>query len=282
MGLNFISSTDYPSKKITEFNVSAANDPQFKEIKLIKDSFIFKEEKSFGKIYQRNDNKDYWYIDVERTIARFITEEQLNLFVKWEEEDLLPSESQFEILSSIGGLPSGKYSIEPKSLRFPAQITIANGQDIDLCIICFTKSPPFQRHFKNLILLNDISKITPSDLALPHDLRLSSILADEIRMSFSPFSVQTTTGEILTYNGVTQFASTGKIKGADVSNEVPFSYSTFAKTSDIPNDDITYIIGKWNDKLDQLFIQYSNRLEEKKPLPKMLPKKSFWERLFKF
>jgi len=260
MSIIFLSSKDYPSGQIIEFNIESAKDEKYKDIKVINDALTFYEEISFGKIYQRQDNGDFWYINPKTTIARIITREQLDLFHKWDKEILLPSLEQFQALLDIGGLPSSIYSLEPNNLQFPAVITTNSGLLIDLCLFHFAEAPPFQRYFKKVILLSDVAEIRPSELALSHQLRLSSTLADEIRMSFYPFMVCTITGKIITYNGITQFASAGDIKGSDIVCEVPFSHYLLGKISDVSYDDITFVIGKWDSRLEDLFIQYRERL----------------------
>ena len=267
MSITFLSSKDYPSGQIIEFNIESAKDDKYKDIKAINDVLAFQEEISFGKIFKRQDNGDFWYINPNATIARFISNDQLDLFHKWDKEDLLPSDLQFQTLNDIGGLPSSKYLMVTDFIQFPALITTKSGQQIDLCLFHFSKAPPFQRHFKKVILLNDIADIKPSELALSHELRLSSMLADEIRMSFYPFMVCTNTGKIITYNGITQFASDGQLKGSDIICEVPFSYYLLDKIYDVSYDDITFVIGKWDIRLEELFKNYSEKLEKMNNTP---------------
>lgn len=259
----FLSTTDYPSGQIIEYNIESSRDGKNKDIKAINDALTFQEEISFGKIHKRKDNGDLWYINPKETIARFITKDQLELFHKWDKRPLLLTDQQFEILKQIGGLPSSQYSLYPDNLQFPARVTTNNGQQIDLCLFHFSQAPPFQRYFKKILLLSDIADIKPSELSLSHNLRLASTLADEIRMSFYPFMVKTNTGRLITYNGITQFASTGEIKGNEIIEEVDFSYDRFDKINDVSDDEITFVIGKWNDKLQNLFNQYRQELERK-------------------
>lgn len=131
---------------------------------------------------------------------------------------------------------------------------------MDLCLFHFCQAPPFQRYFRKVLLLSDIAEISTSELALNHDLRLASTLAGEIRMGFSPFMVKTNTGRFITYNGTTQFATTGDIKGNEVVSEVKFSYDRFDKVNDVSFDDLTFIIGKWDTRLEALFKQYRQLL----------------------
>jgi hypothetical protein len=260
----FLSTTDYPSGQIIEYNIKSSEDAKNKDIKAINDQLTFKEQLSFGTIHKRKDNGELWYINPNESIARLITEDHLGLFHKWDMQELLPTDQQFETLKQIGGLASSKYSLYPDYLQVPARVTTKSGQEIDLCLFHFTQAPPFQRYFKKVLLFSDIIEIQPSELSLSHELRLSSELAGEIRMSFYPFMVKTSTGELLTYNGTTQFASTGEIKGSEIIAEVEFSYDRFDnKIKNVSFDDITFIIGKWDDRLEELFNQYRLRLERK-------------------
>ena len=274
----------YNSRQIIEFNIESAKDSKNKDIKVINDKLVFKEEISVGKIHIRKDNGDLWYINPAETIARFITKKQLELFHKWDKENLLPTDKQFEMLKEIGGLPYYQYSLYPDSIQFPATIITNSGQCVDLCLFHFSQAPPFQRYFKKVLLLSDITDIRPSELALSHELRLASTFANEIRMSFYPFMVKTNTGELITYNGITQFASTGEIKGNEITSEVEFSYDNFDKVNDVSYDDITFVIGKWDHRINELFNQYIQRLERKTATKNTLPKagRSWLQKLFGF
>ncbi len=282
MSIMFLSTTDYPSGQIIEFNIESSKDRKNTNIKAIYDQLSIQEEISFGTIHKRKDNGDFWYINPKRSIARFITKDQLGLFHKWDKQALLPTDNQLEILKEIGGLPSSQYSLYPDNLQFPASITTINGQQTDLCLFHFSQAPPFQRYFKKVLLFSDIADIKPSEFALTHDLRLASTLSDEIRMSFSPFMVKTNKDKLITYNGITQFASTGEIKGNEIVSEVEFSYDRFDKVKDVSFDDITFIIGKWDARLEDLFNQYRQRLERKSAPSSFLPKMglSWLQKLF--
>lgn len=96
--------------------------------------------------------------------------------------------------------------------------------------------------------------------------------------------VKTNTGKLITYNGITQFASTGEIKGNEIISEVEFSYDNFDKVKGVSYDDITFVIGKWDDRIKELFNQYRQRLERKTGTNSSLPKsgRSWWQKLFGF
>lgn len=253
---------DFPLGRICEYNIESAKNPKNKDIFEINESLVFVCDLSFGKIHRHRENNDYWFLT--QSIARRISDEQLDFFYKWDKTPQLLSEEQFQILSSIGGLPSTQYQMAPDYLHFPCQVVTKDGREIDLCIIHLSKAPPFQSYFHNLILLSDIQTIKPSELTLSYKLRLSSLLVGEIRMAFAPFVVKTKANELITYNSSTQFVSTGEIKGADILEEVDFTYENFDdKISDVPFKKMTFVIGKWDDKIESLFKQYRTDLDKK-------------------
>ncbi|HWZ21831.1 MAG TPA: hypothetical protein VNW06_04215 [Cytophagaceae bacterium] len=285
MSASFVSSMEINPQRIVEFNIQIAETGKEKELKQINDALLFQKELSVGEIYLQKDTNNYWYINETNTIARLIKNKQIELFYEWDKRELLPSDAQFEILSSIGGLPSTQYMMEPKSVRVPASITKRNGEVIDFCIVHFSPAPPFQRYFHDCILLDDVIDINPSKFALSHDLRLSSILADEIRMGFSPFVVRTNKGDLLTYNGTTQFVSDANIKGDEIVCEMPLDYYKIGKLQDIPKERITYVICKWDERVQALFDRDTQALDLKLTArnikPVRHPKKSFWQKLIK-
>ena len=270
MSIMFLSTTDYPSGQIIEFNIKSAKDGKNKQVKAINDELIFLKEINLGKIFKRKDNGDLWYVDPKQEIARFITFDRLELFYKWDKQTLLPTNRQLEIIEEIGGLPSPLYSLDPDYIQFPAKVTTNNGLQIDLCLLHFSQAPPFQRYFKKVLFLSDILDIQPSELSLSYDLRFASTLVNEIRMAFSPFMVRTNTNKFITYNGTTQFVSTGEIKGNEIISEVEFSHDRFDKINDVSFDDITFVIGKWDNRMEDIF-KKTRQEQEKKSIVK--PKK---------
>ena len=90
------------------------------------------------------------------------------------------------------------------------------------------------------------------------------MLVDEVRMSFYPFMVKTISGELLLYDGTTQFVSKGEVKGSDIEFQVPFSHDAKYKVVDVSFNDITYVIGKWDSRFDELFAKYRAMLNNYK------------------
>lgn len=151
-----------------------------------------------------------------------------------------------------------------RCLEFPCRVKTIGGQIIDLCLLHFSASPPYDYHFRNILLLDEIVDIEVSDLSLAHELRLESMLAGEIRMSFYPFVLKTKTGDLLLYNGTTDFVSNGEVKGSDIDCSIPFYYDCKCKAAEVSLNEITYVIGKWDNRLESLCTRYDKLLENKK------------------
>lgn len=256
MSLIFLSTKDFPSGKIAEFNIEAAKDGKNADIAEIYESLIDKYAFTFGKVCISNCNDDLWFINSEETTARYITENHLKLFFRFDGEVLLPTEQQFERLREIGGLPSSQYSLHPRNLQFPARIVTKGREEIDLCLFYFSSVPPTPQSYKQILFLNEVEIVSPSALAISHDLRLASTLTDELRMSFYPFMVRTNDHKVLTYDSPVQFASTGKILGSNIVEEIKFSWDLFNKVTDVPSEEITLVIGKWDDEFEELYKRY--------------------------
>ena len=257
----YLSSKEYPSGKIIDFNIEAAKKGSSKDTYKIYHQLIPAKELSYGKIFKRKDTDELWFVNPKETNATFLSNEMAILLNKWDEQTLLPNDTQLAILSQIKGLPSSEYSLYPSSVEYPVKAKTKDGEIIDYCICHFSEFPPLQSWFKKIILLSDVVELSVSDLALSHDLRLSSMLSEEIRMSFYPFMLEKVDGTIVTYDGITQFASSGEIKGNEIIKDIPFSYDKFSK---IYNDskEITYIIGKWDSRMQSEFETYFSQLKE--------------------
>lgn len=264
MGAAYISTKDYHSKQYIEFSIEAAKDGKNKKLAAIYESFTPLQDLSCGKVFRRSDNGELWYVNPSNTIARAISEERLQLLLKWDTRSLLPDDTLFDKLKAIGGLPRGEYSLSPDYLQFPCKIMTDKGETIDLCLLHFSAEPPCQTYFKNILLLDDIVEIEPSEFTLSHDLRIESMLVSEIIMSFYPFMLKTKSGELLLFNGTTDFVSKGEVKGDDIQCQVPFYRDANYKVVNISYDDITYVIGKWDIRFEELFAKYRKMLVDKK------------------
>jgi len=262
MSIAFTSSKDFDLNQIVSFNLDSRYID--KEGKTILNSLELIENLSFGELHKQKESENFWFIDTDQNYAHRITPDRLEIIKSWDKEKLLSTDLMFEKLVQIGGTPPHQWTMDPDYIDFPCQTKNNDGIWIDFCKIRFTKTAPFQTYYKNIKLLNQIEDVRPSEFTMPHDLRISNTMTEDIRMSFFPFMVKTKTGNYLTYNGEADFVSKGTIKGSDISHEIEFSYNKFKTVVETPNTEVTYIIGKWDNRLDDLLKKYK---EERKELP---------------
>ncbi|MEP4534666.1 MAG: hypothetical protein ABJ004_16360 [Cyclobacteriaceae bacterium] len=276
MSIAFKSSKDFDSNQIVSFNL----DPQYldKEAKSIYDSLELFQKLSFGELYKQKESINYWYVDTDQNFAYIIAPDRVEAILTWDKENLLPNDLIFEKLAQIGGTPPHQWTMYQDYIDFPCQVKSEEGIWTDFCKIRFTKTAPFQTHYKKLKLLNEIVDVKESEFTMPHNLRISNTLTEDIRMSFFPFMVKTKKGNYLTYNGDADFVSKGNLKAEEISHEVEFSYDRFKKVAETPSEDVTYIIGKWDSRLEELLKTYK---EERKKLPptRAIPNKGFIAKL---
>lgn len=264
MSTKYISSQEYPSHRYLQFSVEAAQNKKNKEINNIYQNLKLIHTLRHGKIFQQNNADELWYIDPFDKVASRIEKPRLPLIQKWDISDLQPDDELFNKLTSIGGLSFGGNEFYPTDIEFPCRIKTLNGEERDLCLVRFSTEPPYQVNFKNVLLLDEIADIAPSDLALSHDLRLESTLAEEVSMAFYPYMVRAKNGKLFLYNGITQFASDGVVKGSDIVCKVDFSFDETYTAPTIPPESLTYVIGKWDNRFNRLFSEYNDVIKSKK------------------
>src|SRR5215210_4848724 len=98
MSIMYLLTTDYPSGQIIEFNLQTAKEKSHKDVNAIFEKLQIKESLTTGKIYERVDNNDLWYVDDEKNIATFVTKKQLELLHRWDRKRLLPTDEQIKQL----------------------------------------------------------------------------------------------------------------------------------------------------------------------------------------
>lgn len=227
------------------------------------DNFKHYKTLKFGDLYKYKDLEEYWYFDNESKRIRFINQKIVERILEWNNYDLKLNREEFEKIISIKGLPSSKYSFNAKSLEFPVKVKLKNGEEIDFCILLVSKSAPFQYYYQNVIFINSVEEIKESDFTLPHKYRISSMNAKEVMMSTYPFAVKSKLGEILLYNGKTQYTTYGEIQGNEIIEEIDYNQSIRGKYIDNADySKITYIIVDWDDRFENIYNEYHMNIKE--------------------
>ena len=149
----------------------------------------------------------------------------------------------------------GAFSYSERCLGFPCCVTNQNNEVIEKTLIFFTDFiPPFYCGYKDIFFVSDIKNISPSQYALPNDVRYRSHMAPEKAMCYAPTSVETSDGiKIILNNGVDFLDVDGidpsKIKlSKDEKDNKALGYSERAS-------EITVFVGKYNASLEKYRIK---------------------------
>jgi len=119
-----------------------------------------------------------------------------------------------EILNQIIGAPD----YYEKDVYFPCKIRLPNGLRVQKAILiattgdCFGKFPIDQ----NVTILDDSHGISPSDYALPANVRAATMVAREKSMGYAPVNVKDTSGNRYTLSSQMHFFEKNGVRGPDV------------------------------------------------------------------
>lgn len=223
----------------------------------------------FGGILKCPKCRTSWFLDENKEFLNIILEENINMLKRWNNKKLKPSNKILQKLKDIGATPPDIYGNQKEFIRIPCKCRFINGEVLDKCIISFQKKPPLESDYnKNLLkrikYLDEIENIFPSKYALNKNLRVLTTQAKEIRMGFAPTRAKAPNGSHYILNWTTDFFDMDGIKGgklifvnnSEVKHEREMIYD---KT---PYDDITYIIGDWDDEYLKLRITENNNIFE--------------------
>lgn len=94
---------------------------------------------------------------------------------------------------------------------------------------------------------------------MPHELRFAGARVPELTMGMYPFTIRTKTGELITCNGFTQFVSKGDIKGIDIVSQKEILPEDIKEFKNVFFEDVVYVIGKWDNRLEELFKYYLHK-----------------------
>ena len=147
--------------------------------------------------------------------AQFINKVVRNeLYAKWKSRSWIPTISQIEILNQIIGAPD----YYEKDVYFPCTIRLPNGLRVQKAILvattgdCFGKFPIDH----NVTILDESHGISPSDHALPADVRAATMVAREKSMGYAPVNVKDASGNRYTLSNQMHFFEKNGARATDV------------------------------------------------------------------
>lgn len=147
--------------------------------------------------------------------AQFVSKvDRIDLYTKWKSQPWVPSISQMEVLHQIKGAPD----YYEKNIYFPCAVTLPNGLRIKKAILtattgdCFGKFPI--NH--NVSILDDAHEITPSEYALPANVRSATMVAREKSMGYAPINVRDSRGNRYTLSSQMYFFEKDGVRGPEI------------------------------------------------------------------
>jgi len=162
--------------------------------------------------YKCDKCETLWVLaDNAQSISKVVRNE---LYAKWKSQSWIPTISQMEILNQIIGAPD----YYEKDVYFPCKIRLPNGLRVQKAILiattgdCFGKFPIDQ----NVTILDDSHGISPSDYALPANVRAATMVAREKSMGYAPVNVKDTSGNRYTLSSQMHFFEKNGVRGPDV------------------------------------------------------------------
>ena len=200
----------------------------------------------FGSLHQCTECGLYWFLDDDGFCMHRVTPEKNESLFAWADCVLVPTDDMISRFNDIGATGPDQYGNGKGEIKIPCAIETESGDSYDRALILITKMPPIADWQKSTVLANVVAAIRRSDFALPLDVRLATLNADEIRMGFAPTRVQANDDRYFILNWSPNFFSYGPLKGSDIS-VCPVS---FQETSDIPIvtedvDRVTYVYYDW-------------------------------------
>lgn len=206
-------------------------------------------------------NKESNYVSLD-----FIPENSVPKLTEWDAMDLKVTAAQKKVLKEIGATPPDIYTNGSEYIRFPCKCILKNGRKLDMCILEFRRVLPETDGDRELIFLNEVKEILPSEYTLSKKVRYATTRAEEIRNSYAPTVVKLPTGGKFIFNWTTDFFASKKIKGSEITEvlmEDPFEI----KTADadeigqlIPYNQ-TVIYAHWDDELLEFELNENNLKE---------------------
>ncbi len=154
--------------------------------------------------------------------AQFITKVVRNeLYAKWKGKPWLPTASQIEILNNIIGAPDYNH----KDIYFPCNIRLPNDIKTQRAILIATTGDCFGKFpiDRVVTLLTSDHEISPSDSALPANVRAATMVAEEKSMGFAPVNVKDAKGDRYTLSGQMHFFEKDGVLGPEITlDESPY------------------------------------------------------------
>jgi hypothetical protein len=224
------------------------------------------QELKYGELQKCSDCNTIWYMDKDDIYSDLVEADRMETISEWNKRNLAIKPTFLKVLLEIGNTPPPIYGdILKNHICIPCKCTLDSGLIIDYCILNIQRKPPLhQKNYKNIIYIDQVIKIEPSEFSLPLNVRIETTKQGyyENVDEYNPTIIEDTNGVlyyidygISFFNEKKGFFNEKKVKGAEMkirsyTSENATTNPKFKKNKIIE----TQIIADWTIELEKLFI----------------------------
>ncbi len=162
--------------------------------------------------YKCDKCETLWVLaDNAQFISKIVRNES---YANWKSQSWMPTIDQMQILNQIIGAPD----YYETNVYFPCKIRLPNGLRAQKAILIATTGDCFGRYLidQEVTILDDNHGISPSDYALPANVRAATMIAREKSMGYAPVNVKDTRGNRYTLSNPMHFFAKNGVRGTEV------------------------------------------------------------------
>lgn len=206
-------------------------------------------ELKFGQLHRCRVCGEWWYLNDARSTIERVRPERRAIVRAWDGCRTAPSPEVFAALDRIGATEADQYGNGRGELKVPCRIAWAGESTDDPCVFVITKRPPIDDWFARCKLFRPDARVLPSKFALPAEVRLQTLRAEEIRMLYAPTVVVADSGQRLIINWSANVLHHSDVVGSRVrlATDADAKYDPSLPIVSEPFDETTYVFCDWFD-----------------------------------
>ena len=241
--------------RTVRFNWRLSSETSQGEFKKYTRTLLEKNPLKVGFLFECPTCGQQWYLDGLREMMTVIPRNKTALIEKWNASPLFLSSDLFKKAKSIGATPVHQNSTERNYAEVPCKVLTRKGENIDKCLLLFRNGPPLESYGRAIGFIQDIADLTPSDYALPFEVRAASSQSKETRTGSALTPVESNQGVRFNLNWAVNFFDKKNIQGKDIHLLMlnPQNKRQRFPIISEPIGDITFFMGDFNENTSKLF-----------------------------
>ncbi len=256
------------------FNWQYAQENKGHELHALFDQLKQVKSLKFGHLYACRLCGLYWVLDDGRYAMTRVPHDRRDILHEWNENQLTIDQEQLTVLDAIGGTGPKYWMGHDRVIAIPCAIRTRSGERIDPAVVWITKRPPIDDIPSRVRLYRNIGAVEASRFALPMDVRRATVLANEIRMGFSPTRVVAANGTPFVLHWSTSLLNQNGITGSEIRLSAKrFKMDEPVTIAETDFTHATYFFADWFAGAENLNKAHPGN----QPYYKF---RSFWKRLF--